>query len=65
LDESELAALEQFFLNEGGRTGIFSFTDPFDGSVSANCSFDTDTGLFAYADVGRGAAVVAIRENRS
>jgi hypothetical protein len=65
LDEGELAALEQFFVEQGGRAGTFSFTDPFDGSVCPSCTFDTDTGLFEYAEVGRGAAVVMIGENRS
>ena len=65
LDEGELAALEQFFVDQGGRAGTFSFTDPFDGTVCSSCSFDTDTGLFEYADAGRGAAVAMIRENRS
>ena len=31
LDESELRTLEQFFVSEGGRAGMFSFTDPWDG----------------------------------
>jgi hypothetical protein len=65
LDESELSTLELFFVNQGGRAGTFSFTDPFDGSVCPSCSFDSDTGLFAYAGVGRGAAVTVIRENRT
>src|SRR5215469_12574722 len=42
LDESELAAIEQFFESEGGRAGTFSFTDPFDGTVHASCSFGND-----------------------
>lgn len=65
LDEAELNTLEQFFVSQGGRAGTFSFTDPFDGTVCPNCSFDSDNALFEYADVGRGAAVALIRENRS
>jgi hypothetical protein len=65
LDESELATLEQFFVNQGGRVGTFSFTDPFDGTVCPSCSFDSDTGLFDYAETGRGASLVTIGENRS
>ena len=42
LDEAELATLEQFFEDQGGRAGTFSFTDPLDGTVYASCSFDSD-----------------------
>ena len=65
LDEGELATLEQFFVSQEGRPETFSFTDPFDGTVCPSCSFASDTGLFEYAEVGRGAAIVVIRENRS
>ncbi len=65
LDEAELTTLEQFFVSQGGRSGTFSFVDPFDQTLCASCSFDTDTGLFEYAENGRGAAIVVIRENRS
>jgi hypothetical protein len=65
LDESELATLEQFFVSQNGRAGTFSFTDPFDGTVRPSCSFASDTAVFEYADVGRGAAIAVIRENPS
>ena len=65
LDESELATLEQFFVEQGGRVGTFSFTDPFDGTVVPSCSFESDTAVFDYAGAGRGAAMVTVGENRS
>jgi len=65
LDEGELVAVEQFFVAQEGRSGTFSFTDPFDGTVCPNCSFDADTGSFAFAGAGRGAAILVIRENPS
>ena len=43
LDESELTNLEQFFESQGGRSGNFSFTDPWDGTVYPNCSFGGDS----------------------
>lgn len=39
LDEREMAAIEQFFSDNQGESGKFSFTDPWDGQVYANCSF--------------------------
>jgi phage-related protein len=65
LDESELAGLEQFFESEGGRAGSFSFTDPFDGTVYTNCSFDGDELSFVFNGPQRGKTSVTIRENRS
>jgi hypothetical protein len=64
LDESELVNLEAFFLSEEGRAGSFSFTDPWDGTVYANCSFDTDTAAFEFQDVGRSVTQVVVKENR-
>ena len=43
LDEAELAGLEDFFVEQGGQAGTFAFTDPWDGTVYANCSFESDT----------------------
>ncbi|HML15624.1 MAG TPA: DUF2460 domain-containing protein [Bryobacteraceae bacterium] len=64
LDESELANLEQFFESEGGRAGSFSFTDPFDGTVYANCSFDADQLALNFAGAQQGKTTAVIRENR-
>ncbi len=65
LDEGELAALEQFFLSQGGRAGTFGFTDPFDGTVYASCSFDVDELDLKFNESSRGQTQVTIRENRS
>lgn len=64
LDESELTNLEQFFESEGGRAGNFSFTDPFDGTVYANCSFDADQLALNFTGPQQGQTTVVIRENR-
>jgi len=64
LDEAELGAVEGFFEIQTGRAGQFEFTDPWDSVVYANCSFDSDSMVAEYGDVGRGKAVVVIRENR-
>jgi len=42
LDESELAAIEEFFRMSQGAFGSFSFTDPWDGHVYDNCSVGAD-----------------------
>jgi phage-related protein len=65
LDEAELVNLEQFFEDEGGRAGTFSFTDPFDGNVYPNCSFETDELAVEYGGPQRGKTTVTVKENRS
>ena len=65
LDESELENLEQFFENEGGRVGSFSFTDPWDGTVYESCSFASDGLALQFREVARGKTQVTVRENRS
>ena len=65
LDEAELWNLEQFFENEGGRAGSFSFTDPWDGTVHTNCSFDSDEITLEYQDAARGKTQMVVKENRS
>ncbi len=42
LDESEMAAFQQFFENVQGRLGSFVFIDPWDGTEYANCSLADD-----------------------
>ena len=64
LDEAELSAMESFFLSEAGRFGSFSFTDPWDDTVYASCSFDSDALELQFADLGRGVTSLTVRENR-
>ena len=42
LDESELAAIEEFFLANQGAFGSFAFADPWDGLVYEDCSLELD-----------------------
>jgi hypothetical protein len=65
LDESELESLELFFENEGGRAGNFSFTDPWDGTVYASCSFADDDLALQFEEVARGKTQVVVKENRT
>jgi len=64
LDEGELANLAAFFEAQGGRAGVFSFTDPFDATVYPSCSFDADEFQATYGGPQAGQASVTIRENR-
>jgi Conserved hypothetical protein 2217 (DUF2460) len=64
LDESEMAAFEQFFQNNQGRLGSFAFTDPWDGTQYANCSLISDgLDLSSLAEM-RGKTSLTVIENR-
>ena len=65
LDEAELEALEQFFEDKGGRSGSFAFTDPWNGTVYPNCSFDRDELSLKFDGVARGKTQVVVKENRT
>jgi hypothetical protein len=64
LDEAELVEVESFFSSQTGRAGQFSFTDPWDGTVHTNCSFDSDVFAAEFRGLGNGAASLVVRENR-
>jgi phage-related protein len=64
LDEGELARLEEFFMEQGGRAGVFSLTDPWDGAVHANCSFENDVMTADYREAGDGRTSIVVKENR-
>ena len=63
LDESELAAFDQFFVTNQGRFGSFSFTDPWDGTVYPNCSLAADAFGFQLRGEMRGKTTLTICEN--
>src|SRR5262245_34583629 len=65
LDESELAALEEFFIQNKGQHGSFSFTDPNDNVEYPDCSVEDAEFTFEVEGELRGRAAVVIRENRS
>jgi hypothetical protein len=65
LDEAELTALESFFKAQGGRAESFAFADPWDGTVYANCSFDSDQLATQYGGQANGMASITVKENRS
>jgi len=65
LDESELVALDQFFVSNQARFGSFSFTDPWDGTVYPNCSLAGDTYGFQLSAEMRGKATLTVCQNRT
>ena len=65
LDESEMAAMEEFFRNMQGRYGSFAFRDPWDGSLYANCSLASDEMELDLLAELRGGTSLTVLENRS
>jgi len=65
LDEAELKSLEQFFTDQQGQFGSFSFTDPKNGATYSNCSLFIDDLVLSFDGERRGRTTVIIRENRS
>jgi len=64
LDETEMAALEEFFRSNQGRFGSFDFTDPWDGQKYSNCSFQADDLETVAAAEMRGRMSLTILQNR-
>jgi hypothetical protein len=64
LDETELNALEQFFLAQEGSYGTFSFVDPWTQTTFPNCSLDQDTFQYAAQGEMQGTASLTVTENR-
>ena len=65
LDESEMSQMEMFFIAEAGRSGQFSFTDPWDGTVYPSCSFGDDELAVEFKGFARGRTSLRVRENRT
>ncbi len=65
LTETELAALLEFFQQQQGGAGTFSFTDPNDGAVYESCRFASDVVEVEIDGDGGGAATVVIQQERS
>ena len=63
LNDAELARIEDFFAEQQGEAGAFTFTDPWDGTVYADCSFESDELQAWLAGEDRGAMTMVIREN--
>jgi phage-related protein len=64
LNEDELLRLERFFEEQAGAAGSFEFTDPWDGTLYTDCSFESDDLALVFGGVADGSTSVVIRENR-
>ena len=65
LDETELNTTLEFFRAQNGGAGVFSFTDPTDGTVYPSCRFGADSIQTSMDANGRCAAAIVVQQNRS
>ncbi len=63
LDDGEATRLEDFFRTVQGRYGSFSFEDPWDGTVHADCSLESDEFTIEAVGEGRASTSLVVREN--
>jgi hypothetical protein len=64
LDESELAAVTEFFTAMRGSLGRFAFEDPATGEVVENCRFDDDELVLFSSGEFNGKTMLTVRESR-
>jgi len=64
LDETEMAAIEDFFASNQGRFGNFLFVDPWDGHTYPNCSISKDEIETIASGEMRGKTSLTVIENR-
>ena len=65
LSDTELTAIDDFFVQLEGGSGTFEFTDPLDGTVYPNCSLRNDQLAQAFEGPSKGRTEIVIQENRS
>lgn len=65
LDETEMAAIDEFFRSNQGRLGSFAFTDPWDGTSYPNCSLSSDEmDLISTGEMRGRTSLMVVVENR-
>lgn len=65
LDDAELHVLREFFREQSGAAGTFTFTDPGDSIEYLNCSFENDEITEDFLDEVKGKTALTIQENRA
>jgi hypothetical protein len=64
LEETELAALDDFFLSNQGSFAGFAFVDPWNGASYPNCSLVSDEIQLTSIEELRGRTSITVIENR-
>jgi hypothetical protein len=65
LDETELQNIRAFVQQANGAAGLFSFTDPWDGTVYAKCSIEGDAVADSITGPMQSGTSLVIRENKT
>src|SRR5690349_9784475 len=65
LSEDEMNRISSFYRVQAGASGTFSFTDPWDGTVYPNCSFEEDEMTVGLSSENQLKTTLTIRANRS
>ena len=63
LTEGEIAELDSFYAGLQGGAGAFEFTDPWDGTLYANCHFENDSLSLQAQEEGRAHTSFIIRQD--
>lgn len=64
VSEEEMYRMEDFFAARQGQTGSFSFTDPWDGTIYPDCSFEQDEFEMRLTGYDRAYTKLIIRNNQ-
>lgn len=64
LNETEIQQIRSFITQLNGASGIFTFTDPWDGSIYPTCSIEGDSVSDSLTGPYDGQTSFTIRENR-
>jgi hypothetical protein len=64
LDEAELSTIEQFFQDQQGKFGRFTFRDPADGQEYPDCSIEQSELQVQHDSEMTGSTVLVIRQNQ-
>ena len=65
LDRDELAAFEEFFIEQEGALNAFDFTDPWDETVHARCTLENSEVWFRHDGPQAGSTKLVVRGNGS
>jgi hypothetical protein len=64
LDDTEMAAVDEFLVVQQGALEEFAFTDPWSGAQYAHCSLERDAAVLEYVRHGFGRTALVVTECR-